>query len=109
MKAVLLITLLVICSCNTPVDIVKCFLNSDIIFKATSQLIEAIQSKDMSKLIGTIIQLYGPVYEEIKKCLSLSEISLTYKADCLLKYNKCIRKNGFFSNRCDYIKNYCKN
>ena len=77
MKAVLLITLLAICCCNTPVEVVKCFLQSDIVFKGLSQLIEAIQSKDMSKIIGVVIQLYGPVYEEIKKCLSLSEAQLS--------------------------------
>ena len=120
MKAVLLITLLAISYCNTPVDVVKCFLQSDIVFKALSQLIEAIQSKDMSKIIGVVIQLYGPVYEEIKKCLSLSEVQLSIDPFFLNKMNRLLwsfkilepfkypYNNKTKIERCKNFLSYCK-
>lgn len=72
MKAILIIALLAVSLCNEPVDVVKCFLNSDVIFKGLSELIEAIQSGNINEMIAVVIRLYGPFYEEIKKCLALS-------------------------------------
>ena len=72
MKSILIITLLAISLCNEPVDVVKCFLNSDVIFKGLSELIESIQTGNMNEMIAVVIRLYGPFYEEIKKCLALS-------------------------------------
>ena len=81
MKAVLLITLLAICSCAEPIEIVKCFLKSDVIFKALAELIEIIKEKDMTKIVSFIIQYYGPFYEEIKKCLNPETETLLLAAE----------------------------
>ena len=60
MKAVLLITLLAICACETPAEIVKCFLNSDVIFKTVAEIIDALKSKDLTKIISIVMNLAGP-------------------------------------------------
>ena len=112
MKAILLITLLAIASCETPVEIVKCFLESDIIFKGVAKLIEAIQTKQISEIVSVVIQLYGPFVEEVKKCLAMinEEISLQIPK-WLLKLIpiigeavKTIWENG----GCQAVKSFCK-
>ena len=93
MKAILLINLLVVSSCETPVDVIKCFLESDVIFKGIAELIGALQEKDITKIIGIVMQYYGPFMEEIKKCLGTSnEVSLQAAASEEEDYPKYIEK-----------------
>ena len=112
MKAILLITLLAIASCETPVEIVKCFLESDIIFKGVAKLIEAIQSQQISEIVSVVIALYGPFVEEVKKCLGMTndEIALQFPEwikkllPILGEIVKTIWKNG----GCQAVKDFCK-
>ena len=78
MKAVLLITLLAISACETPAEIVKCFLNSDIIFKTIAELIDAIKTKDFQKILSVLVNLTTPFINEIKKCLGKTEVNLGF-------------------------------
>ena len=93
MKAILLITLLVVSSCETPVDIIKCFLESDVIFKGIAELIGALQEKNLTKIISIVMQYYGPFIAELKKCLgTLNEVSLQASNSEEEDYPKYIEK-----------------
>ena len=111
MKAILLIALLTICSCETPIEVVKCFLQSDIIFKGIAKIIEVIQTKNIAEIIKVVTGLYGPFYDEVKKCLAMSEEAileglpgwLQAIINVLGPVAESIWKNG----GCQAVKNFC--
>ncbi len=83
MKAILLLTFLALVSCAevelqtaAPVDVVKCVLRSDVLFKSIEKVISAIQTKDMGTIAMTVLSLYPGVVDEIKKCLADGEPNL---------------------------------
>ena len=112
MKAILLIALLTICSCETPIEVVKCFLQSDIIFKGIASLIDVIQTKNIVEIIKVITGLYGPFYDEVKKCLAMTEEEILFGLPGWLQNLiriigpavEAVWKNG----GCSAVKKYCK-
>ena len=111
MKAVLLITLLAICACETPAEIVKCFLNSDVIFKTVAEIIDALKSKDLTKIISIVMNLAGPFIQEIKKCLGKTEVNLQFPVWLLslLPYLGDAVKFAWEHGGCSAVKTLCHN
>ena len=112
MKAILLIALLTICSCETPIEVVKCFLQSDVIFKGIAKLIEVIQSKNLADIIRVVTELYGPFYDEVKKCLAMSEddilLSLPGWLEKIIKILGSAAKFAWENGGCQAVKKLCK-
>ena len=110
MKAVLLITLLAICACETPAEIVKCFLNSDIIFKTIAELIDAIKTKDFQKILSVLVNLTTPFINEIKKCIGKEEnLKFPVWLLSLLPYLGDAVKFAWEHGGCNAVKNLCNN
>ena len=60
---------------STPLDVVKCLLQSETLMKDFSRVIELVKEGDYFKLLLELIEMYPAAYEEVKKCLP-QEINL---------------------------------
>ena len=77
MRFILVLALISLSMCETepPVEIIKCILNSDVIFKAIASIIEAVQNK--TEILDTIIRLAPQIYLTVKECIvKYGEINL---------------------------------
>ena len=110
MKALLVLCLVAICSCTEPIEIVKCFLSSDVIFKGISKIIDAIETKDMMKVVGVITGLFRPFKDEVMKCLG-KEVALTGKVpDWVIKVAQKIGQVAITvwnNGGCQAVKSLC--
>jgi len=50
-------------------DVIKCTLNSDVLFKGMAQMIETLQTKNSDIINGTRASLQPSMDDECKKCL----------------------------------------
>ena len=112
MKAILLITLLAICSCETPIEVVKCFLQSDVIFKGIARLIEVIQTKNIGEIVKVVTALYGPFYDEIKKCLAMTNEEIVLELpgwlQAVIKVLGPIVESIWKNGGCQAVKSFCQ-
>ena len=77
MKAILIILLITLSSCDSPVEKIKCLLRSDFLFKSIAKIIDSIQTKDISNIIFTIVSLFPQIKNEVKKCFFTQEVNLS--------------------------------
>ena len=77
MKACIFVLLLAVVCCDSDfigqlknvVDVITCFLKSQVVWDVISQVYEIVKSGDYSKLLTLILQKYQEVVNLVKECL----------------------------------------
>jgi len=54
---------------ETRIEIIKCVLQSDVIFKAVAKFIEALQTKNWMTIRTTFMSIKPGLVDECKKCM----------------------------------------
>jgi len=105
----IIISILSIVSCNkfksSLIPKIQCLIKNEAIDKFMINLIELIKSKNVSKIISSLIKEYPNLEKEIFKCWNDIDIKLLFPMKILKKkpFYKCV---GNCYSRCSKIKKY---
>ena len=111
MKALLVLCLVAICSCTEPVEVVKCFLTSDIIFKGISKIIDAVETKNFLNVVAVLTELFRPFKDEVMKCLKVNDMVLRGVPDWVIKVAKIVGQIAITiweNGGCSAVKKICQ-
>ena len=93
MKVVYLLFSISLATSLTTIDKIKCFTGNDNLLEHIAKVIDAFKSKDLQKVLSTILSVYFSVKNEIKDCLNGDEpnLEMTY---CAFQCRKALDKKA---------------